>query len=65
MIAQTQGDVRILFQGTYDGFLLEVVVPMASSISLRSSGEMRGWDAGVSNTIQNQRIDHNKPIPPE
>lgn len=64
IIAQTHGAVKILRHGTYDGFCLDVVVPMASSISLRSSGEMRGCAAGLSKINQNQPMDHNNPIAP-
>lgn len=64
MIAQTHGAVKMLDHGTYVGFFLDAELPMASSISLRSSGEMRGCLAGVSNIIQNHRIDHTKPIKP-
>lgn len=48
MIAHTQGDVRMETHGTYDGRCFEVDVPMASSISRLSSGEIRGCVAGVS-----------------
>lgn len=65
MIAQTQGAVKILFHGTYVGFRLFVLVPIASSISLRSSGEIRGWTAGVSKIIKNHKIDHINPTPPK
>lgn len=64
MIAHTHLAPSILFHGTYDGFFLDVVVPIASSISLRSSGDIRGWTAGVSKIIQNHRIDHINPTPP-
>lgn len=65
MMAQTHGAVSILRHGTYVGLWRDaVVLPIASSISFRSSGEIRGWTAGVSNMNQNQQIDHNTPIPP-
>lgn len=41
-MAQTDGAVKMLFHGTYVGFFFDVVFPIASSISFRSSGEMRG-----------------------
>lgn len=50
--------------GTYDGFFLDVVLPMASSISFRSSDEMRGWTAGDSKIITNHKIDQINPMPP-
>lgn len=50
--------------GTYDGFFLDVVLPMASSISFRSSGEMRGCTAGDSKIITNHKIDQINPMPP-
>lgn len=53
----------MLRHGTYVG-LCRDVLPIASSISFRSSGEIRGCTAGVSKMIQNQQIDHNNPTPP-
>lgn len=59
------GDVKILRHGTYVGFCRDPVVPpIASSISFRSSGEIRGCTAGVSKMNQNQQIDQIKPTPP-
>lgn len=55
----------MLFHGTYVGFFFDVVFPIASSISFRSSGEMRGWEAGVSKMITNHKIDQINPIPPK
>jgi len=48
MMAQTAGEQSSWPQGTWLGRFLEVVVPMASSISRLSSAEIRGWVAGVS-----------------
>lgn len=64
-MAHTQGDVRIDIHGTYDGRCFDVDVPIASSISRFSSGEMRGCVAGVSKMTRNQSIDQIKPIPPK
>lgn len=64
MIAQTHGAVKMSFHGTYEGFFLEVDEPIASSISLRSSSEIRGCLAGVSKMRTNQRTDQKTPIPP-
>lgn len=54
----------MLDHGTYDGRCFDVVLPMASSISFRSSGEMRGCTAGDSYMIQNHKIDQINPTPP-
>lgn len=64
IIAHTQGAVKIDFHGTYVGFFFEVDDPIASSISLRSSSEMRGCFAGVSKITRNQKTDHKTPNPP-
>lgn len=47
-MAHTQGDDRIDTHGTYVGRCFDVDVPIASSISRLSSGEIRGCTAGVS-----------------
>lgn len=66
MMAQTHGAVKMLRHGTYVGLCRDPdVLPMASSISFRSSGEMRGCSAGDSKMNKNQQIDHNSPIPPK
>ena len=64
MIAQTHGDDNIEPHGTDGCLRLDVVVPIASSISERSSGEILGCVAGVSKIKINHKIDHAKPIPP-
>lgn len=53
----------MLRHGTYVGFFRDPP-PIASSISFRSSGEIRGCTAGVSKMNQNQQIDQIKPMPP-
>lgn len=47
-MAHTQDDEKIDAHGTYDGRCFDVDVPIASSISRLSSGEIRGCVAGVS-----------------
>lgn len=64
IMAHTHGAVRIATHGTWLGFFFDVLEPIASSISRRSSAEMRGCLAGVSNTMTNHRMDQTKPIPP-
>lgn len=47
-MAHTHGADNIDNHGTYDGRCFDVDVPMASSISCLSLGEIRGCTAGVS-----------------
>lgn len=44
---------------------MDVVDPIASSISFRSAAVIRGWVAGVSKMSRNHNNDHNRPIPPK
>lgn len=64
IIAQTAGDDKIEPHGTYVGRFFDVVDPIASSMSLRSSSEILGWTAGVSKIKTNQQIDQMNPMAP-
>lgn len=64
-MAHTAGDDKIDPHGTYVGRFFDVVDPIASSMSLRSSSEILGWTAGVSKIKTNQQIDQTNPMAPE